>query len=297
MADVLEAGLEDRVGVAEGGVLREALLHQRDEVADLVEGAGGHVLRDAAGADERVVHPQAGDQLEQVEHELTLAEADRHHGQGADLHATGGDAHQVGGDPVELHQQDAHHRGLLGDVVLDVEQPLDAQHVGRLVVERAQVVHPGAERDALHPGAELHVLLDAGVQVADPAPGLGHRLALELEDQPEHAVGGGVLRPHVHHDLVVPGVVDVGEALGDRVPVLAGDGEDLALAGLRLGGGVRVVVVVTCHQCRTSAGPAAESCRPCTPPGFRRAGSPCAAGGPASRRASRCGSARGGRRR
>ena len=231
MADALEAGLEDRVGVAEGGVLGQALLHQRDEVADLVERAGRHVLGDAAGTDERVVHPQAGDQLEQVEDQLALAEADRHHGQRADLHATGGDADQVGGDPVELHQEHAHDLRLLRDVVLDVEQPLDAEAVGHLVVERAQVVHPRAEGDALHPGAELHVLLDAGVQVADAAAGLGDRLALELEDQPEHAVGRRVLRAHVHDDLVV---VLLGDALGDRVPVLAGDGEDPSLAGLGL---------------------------------------------------------------
>ena len=127
MADALEAALEDRVGVAEGGVLGQPLLHQRDEVADLVERAGRQVLGDAAGADERVVHPQAGDQLEQVEHQLALAEADRHHGQRADLHAAGGDADQVGGDPVELHEQDPHDLGLLGDVVLDAEQPLDAE--------------------------------------------------------------------------------------------------------------------------------------------------------------------------
>ena len=181
------------------------------------------VLGDAAGADERVVHAQAGDQLEQVEHQLALAEADRHHGQRADLHAAGRDADQVGGDAVELHEQDPHDLGLLGDVVLDAEQPLDAEHVGHLVVERREVVHPGAERDALHPGAVLHVLLDAGVEVADAAAGLGHRLALELEDQPEHAVGRRVLRTHVDDDPLV-GVL--AEALGDGVPVLAGDGED-----------------------------------------------------------------------
>ena len=169
----------------------------------LVERAGRQVLRDAAGADERVVHAQAGDQLEEVEHHLALAEADRHHGERADLHATGGDADQVARDAVELHEQHPHDLGLLGDVVLDVEEPLDAEAVGRLVVERREVVHPGAERDALHPGAELHVLLDAGVQVADAAAGLGDRLALELEDQPEHAVGRRVLRAHVDHDVVV----------------------------------------------------------------------------------------------
>ena len=70
-------------------------------------------------------------------------------------------------------------------------------------MERREVVHPGAERHALHPGAELHVLLDAGVQVADAAAGLGHRLALELEDQPQHAVGRRVLRAHVDDDPLV----------------------------------------------------------------------------------------------
>ncbi len=230
-------GPEDRVRVAEVGVLREPLAHQGDEAADLVERAGREVLGDAAGADERVVHPQAGDQLEQVEDELALAEADRHHGERADLHAAGRDADQVGGDPVELHEQDPHDLGLLRDVVLDVEQPLDAEHVAHLVVERREVVHPGAERDALRPGAELHVLLDARVEVADAAAGLGHGLALELEDQPEHAVGGRVLRAHVDDDAVV-GLL--GEALDDRVPVLPGDREDLALGGL---GGARVHVL------------------------------------------------------
>ena len=242
VADVLQAGLEDRVGVAQRGVLGRRFFISGDEVADLVQRAGRQVLGDAAGADERVVHPQAGDQLEEVEHQLALAEADRHHRQRADLHATGGDADQVGGDAVELHEQDPHDLGLLRDVVLDVEQPLDAEQVGHLVVERAEVVHPGAERDALRPGAELHVLLDAGVEVADAATGLGHRLALELEDQAEHAVRRRVLRAHVDDDALV-GVTGVGEALGDGVPVLAGDGEDATLGGLAAAG-VEISVVL-----------------------------------------------------
>jgi len=143
----------------------------------------------------------------------------------------------VGGDPVELHHQDPDDLGPLGDVVLDVEEPLHAEGVGGLVEERGQVVHPGAERRALHPGAELHVLLDAGVQVADAAAGLGDRLALDLEDQAEHAVGGGVLGTHVDDDALL---VVTREPVGDLVPVLAGDGEDLALGGLG-GPGVQVL--------------------------------------------------------
>jgi hypothetical protein len=99
-------------------------------------------------------------------------------------------------------------------------------------VDRHQVVRPGAERDALRPVAELHVLLDTGVQVADAAAGLGHRLALELEDQPEHAVGGRVLRAHVHDDALLGLLAEAGD---DRVPVLTGDGEDLAFGGVASG--------------------------------------------------------------
>ena len=199
------------------------------------------------------------------------------------------------------------------------------RHVGRLVEERRQVVHAGDERRALHPGAELHVLLDAGVQVADAAPGLGDRLALDLEDQPQHAVGRGVLRTHVDDDALLDALTVVGrQALDDLVPVAAADGEDLALGGLAAAG---VDVVGGAHanspkrdgvpvelfaggakrgrrrtswgviSCTTCAGRAAGWCRPCTRRGCRRGGSPCAAGGPASRRASGSGSTRGGRRR
>ena len=75
-----------------------------------------------------------------------------------------------------------------------------AQPVGGFVEERREVVHPGHERDALDSGAVLHVLLDAGVQVADAAAGFGTRLAFDLEDQAQHAVGGRVLRAHVDDD-------------------------------------------------------------------------------------------------
>ncbi len=190
------------------------------------------VLGEAAGADEGVVHPQAGDQLEEVEDQLALAEAERHRGQRAELECPGGQADQVRADPVELHQDDADDRGPVRDVVGDPEQLLDRQAVGGLVEEAGQVVHAGDERRALGPAAVLEVLLDAGVQVADAAAGLLHALALELEDQPQDAVGGRVLRAHVDHDALV------GHARveGDAVPVAAGDGEDPALGGVVAGG-------------------------------------------------------------
>src|ERR1700704_6524151 len=48
-----------------------------------------------AGADVRVVHPKAGDHLEDVEDQFAVAEPEGHHGQRADLHAAGGQADHV----------------------------------------------------------------------------------------------------------------------------------------------------------------------------------------------------------
>ena len=185
-----------------------------------------------------MVHPQAGDQLEDVQDQLTLAEAERHGGQRAELEGAGGQADQVRADPVELHQDDPDDRGTVRDVVGDPEQLLDGQAVAGLVEEAGQVVHARDEGRALGPAAVLEVLLDAGVQVADAAAGLLDALPLELEDQPQDAVGGRVLRAHVDHDALV------GHARveGDGVPVAAGDGEDPALgrvvAGSLVGGSV-----------------------------------------------------------
>ena len=134
----------------------------------------------------------------------------------------------MGRDALELKGDHADDLRALGDVVDDAEQLFDREHVAGLVGHAREIVHAGHEGHALCPGAELHVLLDAGVQVADAAARLGHRLAVELEDESEHAVGRRVLRTHVDDDalLVARGRSE------DGVPVGSGDREDTALAGL-----------------------------------------------------------------
>jgi hypothetical protein len=205
-------------------------------VADLVGRAVREVLGDAAGADVGHVHPQAGDVLEDPQDPLALAEADGHDRGRAHLHAAGAEADEVGVDPGELHHEHADDAGPLGDLVGDAEELLDRQAVGGLLEHRGEVVHPGAEGHALHPGAELHVLLDAGVQVADARAGLGDGLAVELEDEPEHAVRRRVLRAHVDDD---PLLVEGGGLVDEVVPVAAGDvvdrGEPLARSSCRVG--------------------------------------------------------------
>ena len=63
----------------------------------VVAPAVGQVGGDAAGADVVVVHPQAGDLLEEAQDLLALAPAVEHHRHGAEVHAVGGQEQQVRG--------------------------------------------------------------------------------------------------------------------------------------------------------------------------------------------------------
>jgi hypothetical protein len=174
---------------------------------------------------------------------ILLAEAVQHHRQRAQLQAGGGQPDEVGGDPVELHHQ--HPQRLGARRRLDAEQLLHRQAVGGLVEDRREVVHPRHEGDALDPGAVLDRLLDAGVEVADDRLAGDHLLAAELDHQPQHAVGGRVLRADVDdHDVVL--ALGVG-ARGDLGPVATAHGQHLLGAllveGDPLGGRCRRQVV------------------------------------------------------
>ena len=85
---------------------------------------------------------------------------------------------------------------------LHVEQLLDGERVA--VLGR----HHGAIVEAVHVGEGLLVvlvldeLLGAAVQQPDVRVGADHRLAVELEHQPEHAVRRGVLRPKVDREVL-----------------------------------------------------------------------------------------------
>ena len=127
------------------------------------------------------------------------------------------------GDAAQLHHEDADEGGALGDVLLDAEELLDAEAVGGLLEEGSHVVHTRAVCDALGPRAVLHVLLDAGVQVAGVDAGLADLLAVKLEDETQNAVGRGVDRAEVDDDALGGDGLDL---VQDVVPVAA-LGEDL----------------------------------------------------------------------
>jgi hypothetical protein len=84
--------------------------------------------------------------------------------------------------------------------------------------------------------AVLRELLRAAVHVADHGLRATDHLSVELEDDAEHPVGGGVLRPDVEDHLLGLQALAVGDldvqAAAANHPVLRGGGEGGALLGV-----------------------------------------------------------------
>ncbi len=227
IADADRAGLPDVVLVEQILQVAQPFRQQFEQPAHLCEAVTGQVGGKATGPDVGVVHPQPGDGLKDLQDFFAFPEPIEHRAHRTEFHAAGGQCHQMRGDPVEFHHHHPDDAGAFGDVVGDAEQLLHTQAVRGLVEKRRQIVHPGDERGALRPVAVLQVLLDPGVQIADAATGFGDDLAFDLQDEPQHAVGGGVLRTHVHHDALAGLGTRTGLGRGDHlVPICTADDYD-----------------------------------------------------------------------
>ena len=99
---------------------------------------------------------------------------------------------------VETSQFGEHHAhplGLRRD--LQFEQFLHRQAPAQVHGKRRQVIHPVGQGDRLLVCLDFEFLLDAGVQKTDVRPAGNNRLAVQFQQQTQHAMGGRVLRPHV----------------------------------------------------------------------------------------------------
>ena len=161
-------------------VLLEAVVRLVEQAAD-AEGVRGE--------------PRAAVLLENLERFFALAQAVEHRRDGADIERVRAQPQQVAGDAVQLRED--HADALRARRRFHVQQLLHRQAVAQSVGDRRHVVH------AVHVGIELRVgavlgdLLHAAVQVADDALGPQDLLAVQLEDDAQHPVRGGVLRAHV----------------------------------------------------------------------------------------------------
>ena len=106
------------------------------------------------------------------------------------------------------------------------EELLDREHEHELVRLEGEVVDPLRVRDPLPVGLRLHVLLEAGVQVADHRLEPGDVLPVEVDDQPQDAVRRRVVRAEVDREDVLEVVlrgIDVEDrraAGGDAGPLV-----------------------------------------------------------------------------
>ena len=87
---------------------------------------------------------------------------------------------------------------------------------GPLAEQRADVLERVHVADGLVVVGVLAQLLDAAVEVAEDRVEVDDLLAVELEHDPQHAVGRRVLRAHVDEHLAVAERVELGLALGPR---------------------------------------------------------------------------------
>ncbi len=104
LADADGAGLPDGVVGHEALVLVEAGGEGAQDVGDALGEGGRDVAPDAAGADVGGGEAGAGDELENVEQLLALAEGVHEHGvaHAGGVHDVGAEPEEVGGDALEL---------------------------------------------------------------------------------------------------------------------------------------------------------------------------------------------------
>ena len=141
------------------------------------------------------------DELEEVEDAVALAEAVPEHRDRPELERRGPEPDEMRVNPVQLAQQHPHPRRARRH--LDVEQLLDREDEDELVVLERDVVDARRVRDRLPPRLLLHALLEARVQVADDGREPDDVLAVEVDDQPQHAVRRRVVRAEVDGEDVV----------------------------------------------------------------------------------------------
>ena len=107
------------------------------------------------------------------------------------------------GDAVQLHQEYPDFAGASGDLVGDAQGLFHGQNPGNLLEERCYVVHAGTVGHALVIGAELHGLLDTGVQVPGAQTHILYGFAVQFGHHAQHAVGRRVNRSDVYGDAVI----------------------------------------------------------------------------------------------
>jgi hypothetical protein len=156
-------------------------------VPRLLREAVGQVGLDAAHAPVGDREPGPRDLLDQLPQELAGLDHVQEDREGPQLHGRGADAREMVAHPRDLAHDHADVLAPLRDV--DAEQLLDGRGVAEVVDERRDVVQPVRVRDGVVVAADLAVLLEGAMEIADLDVGLADDLSVELgqdADDPVH---------------------------------------------------------------------------------------------------------------
>ena len=310
-AQIAHAADEDLVLVEEPDVGVVLLGRARHPVA---EAAHELVIEIAVHATDAVVveqHPGSREGTQHLHDLVALDEAPQDGRQAAQVE--GHPAHEQGmaGDTQQLPRQ---HADVLGPARHgDVHELLEGHHRRPLAEQGADVFQRVEVADGLVVIRVLAQLLDTPVQIAEDRIEIRHDLAVDLHDDPQHAVRRRMLGAHIEEHLAVAEGVELGLALRARregrhgledADLLLED--DARIVGRRAAArdgracghslrrplpGGRRQPASNCADC------ASAPCAALPPPASarrRRPGrNPCAAGSWCSRVACRCGAGRG----
>jgi len=100
-------------------------------------------------------------------------------------------------DPLQLHEHHADVLRALWD--LETEQLFDRQAIHQVVAKGVEVVHAIGKRDGLGIGLVLAAFFNARVEISEIRNGADHVLAVQFQQDAQHAVRRRVLGSHVEN--------------------------------------------------------------------------------------------------
>ncbi len=200
-ADIDVALLEDAV-VGEKALDVVADFEERiAEGVDVGDQLGRQILMHAARPDIGRMHAAARCPLIEHHQLLALLEAPQRRRERADIQGLRGDVEEVRKETPDLGIKHADELRPLR--YGDADELFDRERISMLLVHRRHVVEPVEIGQRLEIGLVLDELLGAAMEQPDMRIDALDHLAVELEHEPEHAVGGRMLRTEIDGELAL----------------------------------------------------------------------------------------------
>ena len=182
----------------------------------------GQMAAHAAGQDEHVIDPRAGQFLEPVEHQVAHIGHPLPDKPEAERSGDAAQKHHVAVEAAHLEDQRPHPGGHFRH--LDARQFLDGRRIAIFVEIGLGHADAADDREDLNEGPPLHQLLKAAVQIADMGFPLDHLIAADGQLDRHVAGDAGVVRPLPEFEVFARLEVDLEPPIRAGLGVLAAVG-------------------------------------------------------------------------